>query len=195
PDVLHVHPLLASSRLNRAPLSYDATFAPSSTSVVDRRTRTTIPTHTLSQPATDPAKSIKLVLRCDRFPWPVIVYPQRPASITNLDLLYAVHGMLSTRVTHEEWESLGHGTHAQLKATRAYEVRYAKLGGGWKDSVRRIDWLGEKTCLVGVEVDKSASEGGVGMLVFALVISWSTLSKVSYLWYYEFDCSSRYIHL
>ncbi|KAK0472610.1 hypothetical protein IW261DRAFT_1507275 [Armillaria novae-zelandiae] len=167
PDVLHMHPLLASSRLNRAPISYDVTFPPSSTSLVDRRTRTAIPTHTLSQPATDPAKSIKLVLRCDRFPWPVIVYPQRPASITNLDLLHAVYNMLSTRVTHEEWESLGHGTHAQLKATKAYEVRCAKLGGGWEDGVRRIDWLGEKTCLVGVEVDKSASECGVAKLVFA----------------------------
>ncbi|KAK0222391.1 hypothetical protein IW262DRAFT_1271174, partial [Armillaria fumosa] len=166
PDVLHMHPLLASSRLNRAPISYDVTFPPSSTSVVDRRTRTAIPTLTLSQPATDPAKSIKLVLRCDRFPWPVIVYPHRPASITNLDLLHAVHSMLSTRVTHEEWESLGHGTHSQLKATRAYEVRCAKLKGGWEDGVRRIDWLGEKTCLIGVEVDKSASECGVAKLVF-----------------------------
>ncbi|KAK0434273.1 uncharacterized protein EV420DRAFT_1654078 [Desarmillaria tabescens] len=168
PDVLHMHPLLAASRLNRAPISYDVTFAPSSTSIVDRRTRTSIPTHTLSQPATDPAKSNKLVLRCDRFPWPVIVYPsQRPGAITNLDLLAAVYSTLSAQVTHDEWDALGHGTHAQLKAAKAYEVRCAKVGGGWDDGVRRIDWLGEKTCLVGVEVDKSVSECGVGKLVFA----------------------------
>ncbi|KAK0201337.1 hypothetical protein DFS33DRAFT_1346439 [Desarmillaria ectypa] len=167
PDVLHMHPLLASGRLNRAPISYDLRFLPSSTSVVDRRTRMSIPIHTLSEPATDPPKSTKLVLRCDDFPWPVIVHPQRPGAITNLDLLYAVHSMLSTRVTHEEWDALGHGTHAQLKAAKAYEVRCTELGGGWDDGVRRIDWLGETTCLVGVEVDKSASECGVGKLVFA----------------------------
>ncbi len=46
-------------------------------------------------------------------------------------------------------------------------MRYARLGGEWDDGVRRIDCLGEKTCLVGVEVDKSASECGVGKLVFA----------------------------
>jgi len=41
------------------------------------------------------------------------------------------------------------------------------MGGGWKGGVRRIDWLGEKTCLVGVEVDKSAKGGGSGKLVFS----------------------------
>ncbi|KAK0492371.1 hypothetical protein EDD18DRAFT_1310959 [Armillaria luteobubalina] len=148
-----MHPLFASSRLNRAPISYDVDIP----TILHVRP---IPTHYALPARDDPAKSIKLVLRCDRFPWPVIVYPQRPASITNLDLLHAVHNMLSTRVTHEEWESLGHGTHTQLKATRA-------SAGGWEDGVRRIDWLGEKTCLVGVEVDKSASECGVAKLVFA----------------------------
>jgi len=39
------------------------------------------------------------------------------------------------------------------------------MGGGWEGGVRRIDWLGEKTNLVGVEVDKSAGRS-VGKLVF-----------------------------
>jgi len=41
------------------------------------------------------------------------------------------------------------------------------MGGGWEHGVRRIDWLGEKTHLVGVEIDKSAEDGGLGKLVFS----------------------------
>ncbi|SJL12007.1 uncharacterized protein ARMOST_15423 [Armillaria ostoyae] len=162
PQALHMHPLLASSRHHPAPIWYDVIFTPSSKSVVDRKTRTPIPAHTLSQPATDPAKPDKLVLRSNKLPWPVVVHADGKI-ITNLDLLCAVHRTLSTRVTHREWEALGHGTHAQLKAARAYETRCKKLGGGWDGGVRRIDWLGEKTFLIGVEVDKST---GVGKLVF-----------------------------
>ena len=41
------------------------------------------------------------------------------------------------------------------------------MGGGWEGGVRRVDWLGSKTHLIGVEIDKS-TEGGenVGKLVF-----------------------------
>ncbi|KAK0188305.1 hypothetical protein F5146DRAFT_661337 [Armillaria mellea] len=158
PEALHMHPLLASSRHHPAPIWYDVTFTPSSKSVIDRKTRTPIPAHTLSQPATDPAKLDKLVLRSNRLPWPVVVHTDGKI-IMNLDLLYALHRALSTRVTHQEWEVLGHGTHAQLKATRAYDARCKKLGGGWEGGVKRIDWLGEKTFLIGVEVDKSTGEG------------------------------------
>ncbi|KAG7439875.1 uncharacterized protein BT62DRAFT_938535 [Guyanagaster necrorhizus] len=162
-----MHPLLASTHLSHAPISYDVRLAPSSTSIVDRRTRTPIPPHTLSQPATDPP-SAKSVLRCDKLPWPVIFHAA--STITNLDLLRAVHSALSMQVTQEEWDALGHGTHAQLKATRAYETRCAAAGlgtGAWEGGIRRIDWLGEKTCLVGIEVDRSSVESGVGKLIFA----------------------------
>ncbi|KAK0466668.1 hypothetical protein IW261DRAFT_1613076 [Armillaria novae-zelandiae] len=134
PEAVHMHPLLASSRHHPAP----------------------------NMPATDPAKPDQLVLRSNKLPWPVVVHADGK-TVTNLDLLFAVHRTLSTRVTHREWEVLGHGTHAQLKAARAYETRCKKLGGGWDGGVRRIDWLGEKTFLIGVEVDKST---GVGKLVF-----------------------------
>ncbi|KAK0452833.1 uncharacterized protein EV420DRAFT_682869 [Desarmillaria tabescens] len=162
PEALHMHPLFASSRQCHAPIWYNVTFTPSSKSVVDRKTQTPIPAHTLSQPATDPANSDKLVLKSNKLPWPIVVHADGRV-VTNLDLLCAVHRTLSTRVTHREWEVLGHGTHAQLKAARAYEARCRKLGGGWDGGVRRIDWLGEKTYLIGVEVDKNA---GVGRLVF-----------------------------
>jgi hypothetical protein len=179
--VLHMHPLLAYTRLHRAPITYDVMFTPSARTVLDRATHSAIPSHTLSQPATDPPtpSSSRLVLRSHKFPWPVVVSgsgprftigPQKKGSkanaITNLDVLYAVHTMLLTPVTPEEWESLGHGTRAQQKVTRAYEKRCTRMGGGWEGGVRRIDWLGEKTRLVGVEVDKSAGGGGAGKLVF-----------------------------
>ncbi len=179
---LHMHPLLAYTRLHRSPITYDVMFTPSARTVLDRATHSAIPSHTLSQPATDPPtpSSSRLILRSHKFPWPVVVTgsgprftigPQKKGSkqnaITNLDVLYAVHNMLLTPVTPEEWESLGHGTRAQQKVTKAYERRCTRMGGGWEGGVRRIDWLGEKTRLVGVEVDKSAGGGGSGKLVFA----------------------------
>lgn len=178
-----MHPLLAHSRLHRAPISYDVMFTPSARSVTDRATHSPIPSVTLSQPATDPpiSSSSRLMLRSHKFPWPVVVGPSGPrftigpskhshgstSVITNLDVLYAVHTTLLTPVTPEEWESLGHGSKAQRKVTKAYEKRCTRMGGGWEGGVRRIDWLGSKTMLVGVEVDKSSEHGGVGKLVFS----------------------------
>ncbi|EJF56903.1 hypothetical protein BD309DRAFT_533252 [Dichomitus squalens] len=198
---LHMHPLLAHTRLHRAPITYDISFTPSARTVLDRATHSAIPAHTLSQPATDPPTpaGARLVLRSHKFPWPVIVtashssstpapssgrarftvgppssngHGSRPstadggATITNLDVLYAVHNTLMVPITPEEWEALGHGSKAQQKVTAAYQRRCTRMGGGWEGGVRRIDWLGEKTWLIGVEVDKAAGHGGAGKLVF-----------------------------
>ncbi|PIL23019.1 hypothetical protein GSI_14326 [Ganoderma sinense ZZ0214-1] len=202
---LHMHPVLAHTRLHRAPITYDVSFTPSARTVLDRATHSAIPSHTLSQPATDPPTpaGARLVLRSHKFPWPVIVtashssmspshsssstssrprftvgppsghgHSSRPgtadggASISNLDVLYAVHNTLMVPITPEEWEALGHGSKAQQKVTQAYQRRCTRMGGGWEGGVRRIDWLGEKTWLIGVEVDKAAGHGGAGKLVF-----------------------------
>ena len=179
---LHMHPLFAATRLHSAPINYDVTFAPSSRTVVDRDTNSPIPSHTLSQPATDPPTSIssRIVLRSDKFPWPVIVGPNSSSGssfgsppkggrlpyLTNFDLLCAVHSTLAARVTPQEWEGLGHGSRAQRKVTRAYESRCTKMGGGWEGGVRRIDWLHGKTRLIGIEVEKYGSGVGSGKLLF-----------------------------
>ncbi|OBZ65616.1 hypothetical protein A0H81_14429 [Grifola frondosa] len=145
------------TRLHRAPITYDVSFTPSARTVLDRATHSAIPAHTLSQPATEPPTPAgsRLVLRCEKFPWPVIVSgslsnshssPTRPrftigsasshghsaagGVITNLDVLYAVHTTLLTPITPEEWEALGHGSKAQQKVTRAYERRCTRMGGG-----------------------------------------------------------------
>ncbi|KAF9812841.1 hypothetical protein IEO21_05941 [Rhodonia placenta] len=188
---LHMHPLLAHTRLHHAPLNYDVVFTPSARTVLDRATHSPIPSHTLSQPATEPPMpaGARLVLRSHKFPWPVVVTSPSAGSaspgprftvgpptharsasggsISNLDVLYAVHTTLMTQITPEEWEALGRGSRAQQKVTRAYERRCTRMGGGWEGGVRRVDWLGEKTRLVGVEVDKSGGGGGSGKLVFA----------------------------
>lgn len=186
PTSLHMHPLFASTRLHSAPISYDVTYTPSSRTVLDRTTHTAVPAHTLSQPATDPPTpaSSRLVLRSDKFPWPVIVGPStsspsgtgfyvggsskssRSSSITNLDLLYSLHTTLLTRITPQEWEALGHGSRAQRKVTRAYEKRCTKMGGGWEGGVRRLDWLHSKTRLIGIEVEKHSNGLRTGKLVF-----------------------------
>jgi len=85
--------------------------------------------------------------------------------ITNLDVLYAVHTTLLSRVTPEEWEALGNGSKAQRKVAKAYEKRCNAMGG-WEGGVRRVDWLGVKTHLSGIEVDKSGGNS-VGKLIFS----------------------------
>ena len=189
-----MHPVLAYGRLHRPPISYDITYTPSSRTVVDRSTLTPIPNHTLAQPATEPPTVTQLVLKADKLPWPIVATPSSAkgyaasaagprfyiggsnssssssaknvgSPVSNLDVLYAVHNTLSTRVTQQEWEALGHGSRAQRKITRAYERRCTKMSGGWEGGVRRMDYLGERIKLVGVEVDKT-TESGTGRLVF-----------------------------
>ena len=72
-----------------------------------------------------------------------------------------------TCVTPEEWHSLGEGSRAQRRVAEAYKERCTRMGGGWEGGVRRIDWLGSKTHLVGVEIEKSNEAGeNIGKLVF-----------------------------
>ncbi|KAG2067136.1 hypothetical protein BDR04DRAFT_984955, partial [Suillus decipiens] len=168
---LHMHPLFASTRLHSAPINYDVTFAPSPRTVLDRTTHSPVDAHTLSQPATDPPTpaSSRILLRSDKFPWPVVVGSSRNGrspDITNLDLLHALYETLLTRVTPQEWEALGNGSRAQRKVTQAYEQRCTRLGGGWEGGVRRVDWLHGKTRLIGIEVEKNGSAAGSGKLVF-----------------------------
>ncbi|KAF9064310.1 hypothetical protein BDP27DRAFT_1230691 [Rhodocollybia butyracea] len=186
---LHMHPLLAASQFSRAPISYDVSLPPSSQTVVDRSTRTAIPAHTLNQPATDPPTMSRLVLRSNKFPWPVVVNagcssnkktvpkfylggssPTSPHSPSHLpvscaDVLHAVHTTLWQAATPEEWAALGPGSHAQRKISRAYDRRCRSQGAGWEGGIRRVDWLGDKIRLVGVEVVRD-SGSGVGNLVF-----------------------------
>jgi hypothetical protein len=183
----HMHPLLSFTRLHHAPISYDIAFTPSARTVVDRTIHAPVPAVTLAQPATEPPipASSRLVLRSPKLPWTVAVGPigspptffigksggQRKVTssvaLTNLDVLYAVHTTLMTRVTPEEWEALGEGSKSQRRVAEAYKLRCTRMGGGWEEGIRRVDWLGSKTHLVGVEIDKS-NEGGenIGRLVF-----------------------------
>ncbi|KAN0137852.1 hypothetical protein V8E53_004336 [Lactarius tabidus] len=185
------HPLLSFTRLHHAPISYDIAFTPSARTVVDRKIHAPVPAVTLAQPATEPPipACSRLVLRSPKLPWTVAVGPigsppsffmsffignsdgQRKATssvaLTNLDVLYAVHTTLVTRVTPEEWAALGEGSKAQRRVAEAYKQRCTRMGGGWEEGTRRVDWLGSKTHLVGVEIDKSNEAGeNVGRLVF-----------------------------
>ena len=188
PGSFNMHPLLAHTRLHSrcVPILYDVLYTPSTRTVVDRTTHTAVPAHTLAQPATEPPAP-RVAPRSDKFPWSVVIggssklsgarfhigggeekssSSRHRAFVTNLDLLYALHTTLLTHVTPQEWEALGHGSRAQ-KVTQAYEKRCKRMGGGWDDGVRRIDWLHGRTRLVGVEVDKYGRDCGTGKLVFA----------------------------
>lgn len=186
---VHMHPLLCYGRIQRAPISFDVIYPPSTRTVVDRHTHSPIPSLTLTQPATEPPTYGRFVLKCEKLPWYIIATTgvdisgmttghssgkrfyigsatstgsgrsrsssssgNSPEAITNLDVLYAIHATLSVRVTQAEWNLLGNGSRAQRKATRAYEKRCTDMGGGWGAGVRRVDFLGGKTKLVGVEI-------------------------------------------
>jgi hypothetical protein len=177
-----MHPLLSYTRRHHAPISYDIAFTPSARTVVDRTTHSPLPAVTLAQPSTEPAipANSRLVLRSPKLPWVVVVGPissshgeesqrrtKTTLALTNLDVLYAVHTTLMTSVTPEEWNSLGEGSRAQRRVAGAYKKRCTRMGGGWEVGIRRVDWLGSKTHLVGVGIDKN-NEGdeNVGTLVF-----------------------------
>jgi len=155
---VHMHPLLSHGRIQRAPISFDIIYPPSTRTVVDHHTHSPIPSLTLTQPATEPPTYGQFVLKCEKLPWYIIATmgidipgmtagaigrssgklfyigsatstsSGRPRSssssseaITNLDALHAIHATLSVRVTQAEWDSLGNGSRAQRKATRAYK--------------------------------------------------------------------------
>lgn len=174
---LELHPLLAHSTRHRAAISYDAALPPSPHALLDRKTRAPLPAPTLSAAATTPAlpTNARLVLTSPKLPWAVVVQPSRShgtsprrTPITNLDVLAAVHASLARPCSSAEWAALGAGSSAQRRVRRAFERRCARAGG-WEGGVRRIDWLGGKTRLVGVEVERGApaAVGVTGTLVFA----------------------------
>ena len=84
---------------------------------------------------------------------------RRNAAITNLDVLCALYQTLQVNVTNVEWSSLGHGSVMQHTVAEAYERRCIRNCGGWEGGVRRIDWLGRRTTLIGVEVPADADTG------------------------------------
>ncbi|KAF7333741.1 hypothetical protein MVEN_02330700 [Mycena venus] len=153
------------------------------TRILDRSSRAPISYETLDEPATEPAVYSQLVLKCELFPWEVVVRPNAAGSspvksarfpftrrrpVTNLDVLFALYDALSERVTEDEWTRLGHRSRAQRRISNAYEQRCIKLGGGWEAGVRRIDWLDGRTRLVGIEMppSKNGSASTVATLVF-----------------------------
>ena len=192
---VYMHPLLSYGRIQRAPISFDVIYPPSTRTVVDRHTHSPIPSLTLTQPATEPPTYGRFVLKCEKLPWYIIATTgggvsemdtgrssgkrfyigsatstgsgrsgssnSSPDAITNLDVLYAIHATLSVRVTQAEWELLGNGSRAQRKATQAYEKRCTDMGGGWGAGVRRVDFLGGKTKLVGVEIVNEKVAGDI----------------------------------
>ena len=86
-------------------------------------------------------------------------------ALTNLDVVYAVHSTLKTCVTPEEWHSIGDGSQARRCVAEAYKNRCTRMGGGSEGGIRRVDWLGSKTHLVGIEIDKSNASENAGRLV------------------------------
>ncbi|KAK7453328.1 hypothetical protein VKT23_012007 [Stygiomarasmius scandens] len=192
---LHMHPLLASNAHTHAPISYDVTCPPSKESIVDRTTRSSVPGHLLKEPATEPSTIDRLVLKSEWLPaeWGTVAFPgsgtmdeiqshhgygkkffigessgSSGGSITNFDVLYAIYANLQQKITQEEWEELGRSdSRGQRHAIRAYDRRCRMLGRGWEEGLKRVDWLGERTCLSGVLVDKSENPLGMASLVFS----------------------------
>lgn len=182
-----MHPLFAySHQVHHAPILYDVRRTLSAQTVMDSTTRSPVPAHTLTQPATDPPTTAPdhLLLKSHKFPWMIVVKASSPSHseetersnqrssvtanvITNWDVLCAVYTTLVARVTPDEYEALGNESQAQRRVSRAYERRCSVMGSQ-KKGIRRVDWLGGKTHLIGIKVDRS-SGGRIGKLVFARI--------------------------
>ncbi|EAU89876.1 hypothetical protein CC1G_07028 [Coprinopsis cinerea okayama7 len=80
------------------------------------------------------------------------------AVVSNLDVLCAVHTSLGTPITQKEWESLGNDSPDQRRVARAYRKRCKDTGDSLNDGVKRIDFLKQKTCMVGVASKKKDVE-------------------------------------
>ncbi|KAF9023002.1 hypothetical protein BDZ89DRAFT_1193453 [Hymenopellis radicata] len=180
PKRLHMHPLLASTPSHRAPIAYDVRYMPSARGVGEGL---------LNQPATDPPTytALQVVIGATqmRWKWMLTVYPPiSPACpsmpISNLHLLTSIYAFLATPLTYADWLALG--PQQQRIVTEAYEARCRMseeqskrlskgknqegiytMVGGWREGARRMDCLGSRTCLVGVESDR----WGTLRLVFA----------------------------
>ena len=185
PSGPRMHPLFAYSPapLHHAPIQYDVSRTPSVRTVLDSTTGSPVPAHILVQSATDPPilDPDELFLKSHEFPWVIVVgigpvptLRVRPADflsipqgvIKNLDVLYAIHTSLRARVSPREWEALGNGSREWRKVKLAHERR-CRSTGVWDDG-RRIDWLGGKNHLVGIELDGSSGYN-LGKLVFAQI--------------------------
>lgn len=169
-----MHPILAvANRTTLAPAFYQVTKLPSPNSIVDRHTLQKLHLSTLREPATDPPTFTKLVLELDRLPWHwrAVVKPDpsiprsKPDLITNMDVFVTVHRTLFVAVSQVEWDSLEKSSREQGRI--AWENRCARLGGRREEGVLRVDCLGNRTKLVGVEVVKRAGTRGVPVALFS----------------------------
>lgn len=94
------------------------------------------------------------------------------AFVSNLDVLCAIHSTLATGICQDEWDQLGEGdSPEQRRIARAYRRRCRETGDDLMAGVKRIDFLKNKTVLIGIESrkkgDPSARDGVLGKLVFA----------------------------
>ncbi|KAJ2922980.1 hypothetical protein H1R20_g14110, partial [Candolleomyces eurysporus] len=94
------------------------------------------------------------------------------AFVSNLDVLCAIHSTLARGICQDEWDELGEGdSPEQRRIARAYRRRCRETGDDLTEGVKRIDFLKNKTVLVGIESkrkgDRSSRDGVLGKLVFA----------------------------
>ncbi|KAJ4490942.1 hypothetical protein J3R30DRAFT_158637 [Lentinula aciculospora] len=143
---LHMHPLFATSSSDSpAPIWYDVSRVPSRTSVRckfaesfttnisrSKENGEAVPAHVLSESATDPPTSGKLVLKSDKFPWEVVVTAgcagtttssNTTTVVTNDDVLYALYRTLHTPIIQSEWDSIDSDRSTQRRISRAFQRR------------------------------------------------------------------------
>lgn len=140
-------------------------WKPSHHTVIHPATHVCISAVTLGQLATVPAL-MELTLTSPHLPWSIVVHA-RPGSggVTNLDVLIAVHDSLRKRTSPQECELFGYSGSKLRKVVANFERRCTQSGGGWDRGWRRVDCLGDKTTLVGVEV--SGSKLGMAKVIFS----------------------------
>jgi len=80
---------------------------------------------TLHQPAFNPSLS-RITITSSYLPWTIKVHPSNASYITLQDVLFSIHSVFRTNITHTEFQLLP-SHHHRRRATHAYQQRYRRL--------------------------------------------------------------------
>jgi len=148
---LRVHPALAYQPERVPVLSHDLRVHP--ISGYDLELRTEDPPLTPAQlylRASSP-RSARISLWHRSLPWSLTVRASAPGGVTVEDLLVGVYDALQTPIRHHEYYTVALTAEDRERVDMAFQRRCRGAPAEIRKGVRRVDFLGEEVCFVGVQ--------------------------------------------
>lgn len=165
-----LNPFLQHHHHGRAPVLFDVRRVPSLITFADAPGVVPLAPGDRAQPATFPlVPELRIAQLADDplgLPWPVVV--RNPGGVTCEDVWAALYAALQERLGWVEYEALPEGRKEQVKWTYAERTRTdlsaEAPAPGWEDGCRRIDLVGTRCMLRGLE--PSTSGDGTAWTMF-----------------------------